>query len=182
MRRHFSEKFNSPGVTVVTSICTVLWEARMLDEEEEEGRKTAARWEKLRHEQFANIIRTEVRRRLAANGGTILSNYTTLSRRCRLPAAEITLSRNWTRRMNARIRSCIASSRNNYQKAEVTRTKDSARKGGEEGRKLEEKREETRALVYRDTGVFKNLARPRKSLGELGSAGHDQPLSSTAVA
>lgn len=63
----------------------------MLERERREGRgrKAAARWEKLRHRQFANIIRTEVRRRLAADGGTILSNYTTLPRRCPLPAAKL---------------------------------------------------------------------------------------------
>lgn len=139
------------------------------------GRKAAARWEKLRHEQFANIIRTGVRRRLAADGGTILSNYTTLPRRCRLPEGEITLSRNCARSRdhekkpdatNANSLECISRPRQKQLskggRGEITRTKDSVRKGREERRKLEEKRspkrEETAVCLSRDTGSVQKFS------------------------
>lgn len=125
----------------------------------------------MQHEQFANIIRAEVRRRLAAEGRTFFRITSLLSAR-----DEIALSRNCSPLGRERGPTyggfiCVVFRRGKQLPGHQKR-------GGE--RRGEERCRRARGASSRvsiETRLLKNLARPRKSLGEqaVPFAGHDHP-------
>lgn len=146
-KKENKKKDSAHQSSVVTGICTFP-EAPTVNR-----RNLVARWQELQHEQFANIIRAEVRRRLAAEGRTFFRVTPLLSAR-----DEIALSRNCT--PGARTRSdvrgfiCVVFRR---EKQLPQHQKSEGRRGGS-GEPWPRGARDKPARLSIETRLFKNLA------------------------